>query len=618
MKCNRSLLRLAPLVLSGALLASCGNISAKNAPTNDDGGGNTTVNVSDAESITIEEASDDISESFSIQGNDTSTQEDGSSASSNVENSDSNIIRITEYGTYTLSGQLNGQIYIECEENENEDDVVELDLNGLSLSYGQNSPIYMISGNELKIKALKGTDNFIYDTRSAYTADVEGQGKGAIYSKADTKFVGTGSLTIVGNYYNGVHCTKDVKIKNQTLTVKANNHGIKGEDSIKMETGNVNVIAYNGDGLHSENTDLSSSNKQRGNIEIYGGTLKVLSSGDALDAAYDLIVSDGTDDDGNATSPVIYAYTSKYANAQNSDVSASYSTSTYSDTTTYNRPGGGGTGGNTGGPGGGGMGGGGMGGGGMGGGSSSQKADESAKGYKAANTITISGGTSTLYTYDDGLHANYGDTFESGGKGVGDINISGGKLTINASDDGVHADSNLNISGGTVKVESSYEGLEGNLINISGGESVVYASDDAVNAANCGPNKTPAIKVTGGYLTACVPSNGDVDGIDSNGTYTQIGGVVVVCGPSSEMAAAMDCDGTASVSGGTLAVFGYARVSSKSVTTSSKSGSYSGGSAYKLTFANGNVTTGTLLSGYTYSGCTTYSNLGTLSSVSKA
>ena len=72
---------------------------------------------------------------------------------------------------------------------------------------------------------------------------------------------------------------------------------------------------------------------------------------------------------------------------------------------------------------------------------------------------------------------------------------------------------------------------------------------------------SPAINVTGGLLDVSVSPNGDTDGIDSNGTYTQTGGIVITRGPRSEMAAAIDADRSVSISGGTLIVLGYGRIS---------------------------------------------------------
>ena len=178
----------------------------------------------------------------------------------------------------------------------------------------------------------------------------------------------------------------------------------------------------------------------------------------------------------------------------------------------------------------------------------------SAKGIKAENEIYIKGGTLNLQCSDDGIHANYDGALENGELPLGNVNISGGTITIASNDDGVHADNGLYISGGSVKVTKSYEGLEGMIINVSGGETVVIASDDGINART--GQGTSSITVSGGVLDVTVPNSSDVDGIDSNGTFTQTGGIVVTRGPNSTNMAALDTDGTAKITGGTIIVLG--------------------------------------------------------------
>ena len=597
-------------------------------------------------------------------------------------------------------------------ETDEGESTVEIVLNGVTISYGENAPIYIASADEVKIKAQKNTVNTVTDLRAAQSSEDETQGGGAIYAKADLKFTGTGSLTVVGTYNNGVHSTKDLKIKNQTLHVTAPNNAIKGNDSITIEEyPTVTAISSGGDALKTSNTDLSSSGKQRGTITITGGTVNLYSACDGVDAAYDAIIADGEDDEGNVTSPTVNIYTNKYSTYTGEIVDSS-SSSIYFRTSTansssyrysfyvYNNAGEEGvwadatyklskrssrttyyyyeaalpagyssftlykfyasssnsttsyvskTSGNTintnydcvtiseysssmsvgqwgnydswtaSGSGGGfpGGGGGGFPGGEQG---NTDKADVSAKGVKAGNTIQVSGGTTYVKAYDDGLHANYGETLESGGTGVGDVLISGGNLTIDASDDGIRADRYLRISGGNTTVTNAYEGLEGNQIYISGGVTSAYGSDDGMNAGNgtSTARLTPLINVSDGYLFIAVPSSGDTDGIDSNGNYTQTGGTVIACGPSSSMAAALDTDGSVSLSNCTLILFGTSErtPSASGLTTSKKTGTYSNG-VYTITYSDGTTVTTQKLPSSSYSQVNSYSTHGTVSSVTK-
>ena len=178
----------------------------------------------------------------------------------------------------------------------------------------------------------------------------------------------------------------------------------------------------------------------------------------------------------------------------------------------------------------------------------------SQKGIKCENEIKISGGTITLRTVDDGIHANYDGALENGLLPVGNVTVSGGTLDIESGDDGIHADYGLYISGGSINVSKSYEGIEGTVINVSGGTTKVVASNDGVNART--GQHDSSITVSGGVLDVTVPSSGDSDGIDSNGTYTQTGGIVIARGPNSTNMAALDTDGTCRIDGGTIIVLG--------------------------------------------------------------
>lgn len=182
---------------------------------------------------------------------------------------------------------------------------------------------------------------------------------------------------------------------------------------------------------------------------------------------------------------------------------------------------------------------------------SSDGSSYSTKGVKAANEITISGGTITIEAYDDGIHANNdGGMLENGVDPTGNVTIVGGNITVSSDDDGIHADGTLTISGGIVNVVISYEGIEAPNIVFSGGTTTVYSTDDAVNAS--GDN--PLITIAGGYIDLATPS-GDTDTLDSNGDIKMTGGTLVIKNGqsgTSNTGGTIDCDGTVTVSGGTL------------------------------------------------------------------
>ena len=475
------------LLMTVFAMASCSliNTSSDSTTTSTNTGSaydyNTSISVTDPTDIEATETTDE----FSI------TTEDGAYTNSG------NVYMISAAGTYSLSGKLTGQILVEA----GDDDEVVLELNGVTITYGEDSPIKAVSGSKLEIYAKKDTDNVVKDTRSTKTTDVDSQGEGAISADIDLKLKGSGTLVVTGNYNNGVHTTKDLTIQKLTLKVTGYNNAIKGKDSVTVTSGTIQAYALTGNGIKTEDSDLSSKGKQRGTISLNGGNIYVDSLHDALDASYNIEI-DETDSD------VVLELAIK--------------TGTYS--TNYSR--------------------------------SSFKAD-SEKGLKAANEIVINKGTIVIAASDDAVHANYGDTLENGSTGLGNITINDGLLQVASGDDGLHADNSLTINGGKIVVSGSTEGYEANYININGGYSYIYGTDDGVNCSkksfsNC------AFTMTGGYLDVAVKS-GDTDGIDSNGNFTLSGGTIITRGSpgtaASGMSTGLDVDGTISMTGGTLIAF---------------------------------------------------------------
>lgn len=78
--------------------------------------------------------------------------------------------------------------------------------------------------------------------------------------------------------------------------------------------------------------------------------------------------------------------------------------------------------------------------------------------------VKIGGGSFTLMSGKDGVASSNEDDADRGF-----VSIDVGSFSIDADDDGVHAECGLSVSGGTVDVVSSIEGLEGQSISVSGG-----------------------------------------------------------------------------------------------------------------------------------------------------
>ena len=443
---------------------------------------NEEVSVKDVEEITVEEATGD----FEI------TTEDGVAPTLSGK-----VYTISAAGTYSLSGKLNGQVLV----NAGDEDEVILELNGVSITYDSDSPIKVLNASKVEISAKKDTENLITDSRSKKTVENANLGEGAISADSDLKLKGSGTLVVVANYNNGVHSTKDLTIQKETLKVTGYNNAIKGKNSVTIESGTIQAYAKNGNGIKTEESDLTSKNKQKGTITISGGSVYVDSLHDAIDASYDVVIEEA--DETVPTSIQIVT------GSKSTVVSGSFTKT-------------------------------------------------SEKGVKAANSITISSGTVVVSASDDAIHANYGDTLGNGSKGLGNVTINGGKVLVASGDDGIHSDNTLTIAGGIIKINNATEGLEGNYIVITGGETYVYGSDDGVNASKKSFSSC-SFTMSGGYLDVAV-SNGDTDGIDSNGNFTLSGGIIVTRGApgtGSGMSTGLDVDvsGICKMTGGTLIAF---------------------------------------------------------------
>lgn len=568
---------------------------------------------------------------------------------------------------------------------------VEIDLNGVTIENNENSPIFVEDCASIDISAKKNTKNYIVDNRAAYTADDNAQGKGAIMVyNGDLTLKGKGELSITANYYNGVHGKDDIDIKNLTLNVTSINHAIRASDNLNIESGVITTVS-GGDGLKTTGSGLSSKGKQKGYINISGGTISINSWTDAISAGYNVVISGepaitiATNKNSSYKGEVIEPDTTncylKVPSSIQSETETDYTYAAYINEefielayVKYKSDDMGG-GGPMFAPGGGGWGPGGGGGGSSSGSyhvykfekpvdatsfvlyrfnganntnfsttsynakssstsfnsskdmiaissingstismgswsiystSNTNKSDISAKGIKGYNEVHIEGGTISINAFDDGISTPASTTLDNGLSATGYIYIAAGTISISSADDGIHARTNLYIQGGSINITKAYEGIEAQYINVSGGESYVFASDDGVNAGK-------DLTVTGGLLDVTVSPSGDTDGIDSNGTINIQGGAVIVRGPNSTNMAAVDTDDGITITGGTLIAFGkIAETPSKTsnITYTSKTGTYSSGKTYNVSFSDSTVYS-CAMGSYSYSNCYVYSSLGT-------
>lgn len=356
-------------------------------------------------------------------------------------------------------------------------------LNGLTLTNDDSAAITLNKTAEASLIAAAGTTNTVADTEGSNDENAAVKVK----SGASLSISGTGTLTVDGNAKNGIKGAADavITVAEVKLNINAADDGLSCDDELNITGGTLNITA-GGDAVKASPDTGDTENPDTtslGNVTISGGTLTLNATEDGIQADGDLTISGGT----------FHVKTN--------------------------------------------------------GGHTTALTDDSAscKGFKAGKTLTVTGGTLTVDSADDALHAN------------ADVSITGGTLTLATGDDGVHADNDLVIgakgasstSTPRINITASYEGLEGTTVTVYSGDIDVAASDDGVNAASSQLGERSdkyAINIAGGDLYIDAGS----DGLDSNNDISMTGGKVEVYGADAMMDAAIDYDGTFTLSGGTL------------------------------------------------------------------
>lgn len=408
-------------------------------------------------------------------------------------------LTISGAGTYVLSGALSdGQILIEA----TNEDAVTLVLNGVQVSCSHSAALYAKQADIVLLYLAEGSENTFSDATEYLYANEESEPSAAIFVQDDLAIDGSGSLTVYGNYQNGIASRDDLVVQGGSIQVTAVNDGLRGRDATTIAGGTIQINAGN-DGIKSNNSD-----EDKGWVLISGGTVSITAGHDGIQAESSLEVTGGDlqiQAGGGVSNAPTRAQEGRFGFQEQS---------TTTDESTES---------------------------------------DSYKGIKAGTMVTISGGNLTIDAADDTLHSN------------GDLTISGGTLSLSSGDDGVHADGAVLISDGVIQISQSYEGIEGATITIDGGTISLVASDDGLNAAggtdgNSGlfgqdqfaSNDAYWIVINGGSLT--VSAQGD--GIDSNGNLTINGGVITVHGPTSSGDGPLDANGEIAINGGTLIAAG--------------------------------------------------------------
>lgn len=457
----------------------------------------------------LEFSSDDLEVGYD-EANLTTIQLDDDNSTGDSENVtvEGNNINISAGGTYLVSGELSdGQIKVSAPDTEE----VHLLLDGVDITSVNSAPLLIEEAEKVFITLTEGSQNFLSD-QAGSTATI-GTGTdtvnidGTIFSKADLTLNGSGSLTIDANTKHGIVSKDDLIVVSGTYDITSEGQGLSGKDAVKIKEG-VFTLNTGTDGIQSDNAEETG----KGFVYIGGGTFDINSQQDAVQAEtliqidggiIEITAGGGTENAVSKSSEFGGFFGQKELETENEDDNAD----------------------------------------------AEDSASTSMKGLKSAGEIIVNAGEIIIDAADDSIHSD------------GNLTLTGGTLTLASGDDGLHSGENLQLTGAVVAVTESYEGIEGKMITITDGEVSVVATDDGLNASSGSTNSTTkdaggefasnsenVLLISGGTLTV----NSSGDGLDSNGIIKISGGTTTLSGPENDGNGTIDSNGEAVISDGTI------------------------------------------------------------------
>ena len=414
-------------------------------------------------------------------------------------------VTIIAAGTYSLSGTLSdGQIIVETASEA----PVRLVLNGVSLASSFSAPINIVKAEKVILILADGTQNTVTDaTNYVYPNAETDEPNAAIFAKSDLTIAGNGTLTVNGNFNDGITSKDGLVIASGTINVTAVDDGVRGKDYLVVQNGALTVQA-GGDGLKSDNEEDAA----KGYISIENGVFKITSGGDAITAQTDVLIATGdfalTSGGGSAANLSGTTSAKGIKAVNNLNIDSGFFTINAADDALHSN-----------------------------------------------NNLVIQTGTFSITSGDDGMHAD------------ATLTINGGEINIIESYEGIES-AVITINSGNIRVVSSDDGINvasgvdgsgamgpGGRPGGPGGQQDTFNSDSAY-----------FLHINGGYIV--VDARGD--GIDVNGAFEMTEGLVLVNGPTENGNGALDYDAGFKMTGGFLAAAGSSGMAQAPGTASSQ------------------------------------------------
>ena len=387
------------------------------------------------------------------------------------------VLTFSKEGVFVLKGSFEGQIAVNAPDTAK----VQLVLDGVQISCENSAAIYAKNADKLFVTANENSTNKL-SSSGTFKSDGDTNVDGVIFTKCDLTLNGTGTLDISSDNGNAVVSKDELTICASRLVIDCENHGLDANDSIKIKDGEFNITSGK-DAIHAENAEDTS----KGFVYIENGKFTLGSAGDAISSSMIVQIENGefdikTSGVGETSSKGIKAQTSLILNNGKFTIDST---------------------------------------------------DDS---LHSANNIVIENGEISISSGDDAIHSD------------NNVSINGGEITVIKSYEGIEAQT-INITGGTTSLVASDDG-----INAAGGndQSGFGGNFGGRGQDTFNESTTGYINISGGKLS--VDASGD--GIDANGKIVVSGGETYVSGPTNSGNGALDYGSGAEITGGIFVATG--------------------------------------------------------------
>ncbi|MBR2327474.1 MAG: carbohydrate-binding domain-containing protein [Clostridia bacterium] len=470
------------------LLCSCDTVENGASSSNSNASVDTGFEAKESEMFTGRDKNDSYSEEDAVR---ITLLGSGAEASSDSVEISGNTVTLKAEETYIISGNLNGTLTVDTDGKAKPHII----FNGVNITADGFAALYVKEADKVVITLAKGSENSLTSVGAFRQTDGNGV-DAAVFSKQDITFNGSGSLTVSSPSGHGITSKDDLVFTGGSYRVNAGLQAIDANDSIRIAKGTSFEITAGKDGLHAENNDDDSL----GFIYLAGGSFDITSKNDGISAGAYLQAEDGE-----------FNITASGSSGSMKGIKAVGTVLINGGRFTVN-----------------------------------SKDDA----VHSNSSVVINGGSLEITTDDDGIHAD-----ES-------LVIKGGAINITKCYEGLEA-LNVSVEGGAVSLIATDDGInaaggkDGSGFGGGGGFGKDHFGKGGKGGFSMGNNLSKgSITVSGG--TVYIQSSGD--GMDANGTLLISGGFVTVCGPTKGDTATLDYDISGSITGGTFIGTGSANM----------------------------------------------------------